>query len=232
VKITGALSKPGGGFLVDHPGDPENKFLSHSFVESPDMLNVYSGTVTTDDDGNARVRLPDYFETLNGDFRYQLTVIGQFAQVMVSEEIARNEFGVRSDVPHVQVCWQVTGVRQDAWAEAHRIPVEEDKSPAEKGRFLHPELFAHKGAKHRSGRRPAAAGTAALPDDLRQRVEQMLSGLPAAGAAETPDLTELLSETHGWMAQRASAGRARIRERRQRGEQILERLRPPTSSER
>jgi hypothetical protein len=132
----------------------------------------------------------------------------------------------------VKICWQVTGVRQDVWAEAHRIPVEEDKSPAGKGRFLHPELFAHKGAKHRSGRRPAAAGTAALPDDLRQRVEQMLSGLPAAGAAETPDLTELLAETHGWMAQRASAGRARIRERRQRGEQILERLRPPTSSER
>ena len=232
VKVTGALSKPGGGFLVDHPGDPENKYLSHSFVESPDMMNVYSGTVTTDDHGDARVTLPDYFETLNRDFRYQLTVVGQFAQVMVSEEIARNEFGIRSDVPHVKVCWQVTGVRQDAWAEAHRIPVEEDKPPAEKGRFLHPELFAHKGAKHRSGRRPAAAVTAVLPDDLRRRAERVLSGLPAAGATETPDLTELLSETRGWMAQRAGAGRARIRERRQRGEQILERLRPGISPNR
>jgi hypothetical protein len=133
VRVTGALDKPGGGFRVDHPLDPENKCLSHSFVESPEMTNIYSGTVTTDDHGDARVALPDYFEALNRDFRYQLTVIGQFARVMVSEEIKRNEFAIQSDAPHVKVCWQVTGVRRDAWAEAHRIPVEEDKPAAEKG---------------------------------------------------------------------------------------------------
>ncbi len=55
VKVTGSIMKGGGGFRIDHPDDPKNKALSHSFVESPEMLNVYSGTVTTDARGNARV---------------------------------------------------------------------------------------------------------------------------------------------------------------------------------
>ena len=97
VRVTGALQKAGGGFTVDHPSDPENKYLSHSFVESPEMLNVYSGTVTTNRDGVARVRLPAYFEALNRDFRYQLTAIGEFARAMVSEEIQDNEFAIRTD---------------------------------------------------------------------------------------------------------------------------------------
>jgi hypothetical protein len=236
--VTGALYKGGGGFRVDHPLDPENKYLSHSFVESPEMMNVYSGTVITDDDGNARVQLPHYFEALNRDFRYQLTAIGQFAQLMVSDEINRNEFAIRSDVPRVKVCWQVSGVRQDAWAEAHRIPVEEDKPPAEKGQYLHPELFGDKGASRRSGHR-AATVTASLPEHLRTRAQQALSALQATGAAETPDLTKLMSESRDWMAQRASDGRARLREQRQRvqeqrqmGLQIRDRLRPNRSQNR
>jgi hypothetical protein len=35
----------------------------------------------------------------------------------------------------------VTGIRQDAYANAHRIQVEEDKPPQEQGHYLHPELF-------------------------------------------------------------------------------------------
>jgi hypothetical protein len=41
----------------------------------------------------------------------------------------------------VKVSWQVTGIRQDAWANAHRIPVEELKSGKERGSYLHPELY-------------------------------------------------------------------------------------------
>jgi hypothetical protein len=44
----------------------------------------------------------------------------------------------------VEVSWQITGIRQDAWANAHRIPVEEDKAGLEKGRYLYPELFGYK----------------------------------------------------------------------------------------
>jgi hypothetical protein len=85
--------------------------------------------------------LPDYFEALNQDFRYQLTVIGTFAQAIVKDEIANNRFTIQTDKPNVKVSWQVTGIRHDAYAKAYPIPVEEDKSPSERGRYLFPELF-------------------------------------------------------------------------------------------
>src|SRR5262245_7688863 len=37
LDVIGNVSKGGGSFKIDHPLDPENKFLFHSFVESPDM---------------------------------------------------------------------------------------------------------------------------------------------------------------------------------------------------
>jgi hypothetical protein len=141
VHVVGSLSKGGGSFKIDHPLDPANKYLYHSFVESPDMMNIYNGNVTTDAQGNAVVALPDWFEVLNRDFRYQLTVMGQFAQAMVSSEIANGQFSIKTDKPNVKVSWQVTGIRQDAWANAHRIPVEEMKPERERGFYLHPELF-------------------------------------------------------------------------------------------
>lgn len=141
VQVTGTLSKGGGSFQIDHPLDPANKYLYHSFVESPDMMNVYNGNVTTDRRGLATVQLPKYFEALNRDFRYQLTVIGQFAQAIVAKEIDQNRFTIRTNRPGVKVSWQVTGIRHDAYADAHRIPVEEDKPAQEQGRYLHPELF-------------------------------------------------------------------------------------------
>jgi len=141
VEVDGNLSKAGGSFKIDHPLDPANKYLYHSFVESPDMMNIYNGNVTTDGRGDAVVKLPEWFETLNRDFRYQLTVIGQFAQAIVSREIADGRFTIKTDKPSVKVSWQVTGIRQDAWANAHRIPVEEQKPEVERGSYLHPELY-------------------------------------------------------------------------------------------
>jgi hypothetical protein len=138
VQVTGNLSKGGGSFKIDHPLDPANKYLYHSFVESPDMMNVYNGNVTTDDYGEAVVELPPYFEALNGDFRYQLTVMGRFAQAIVSEKVKDNHFTIETDKPNVEVSWQVTGIRQDPYANAHRIPVEQDKPAGEKGKYLHP----------------------------------------------------------------------------------------------
>ncbi|MCA1568134.1 MAG: collagen-like protein [Acidobacteria bacterium] len=141
VHVTGILSKGGGSFKIDHPLDPANKYLSHSFVESPDMMNIYNGNMVTDAEGFAVVTLPDYFEALNRDFRYQLTVIGQFAQAVVAEEVKGNRFRIRTDEAGVKVSWQVTGVRRDAWAEENRIPIVEDKPEAERGRYLNPEVF-------------------------------------------------------------------------------------------
>jgi hypothetical protein len=141
VDVDGNLSKAAGSFKIDHPLEPANKYLYHSFVESPDMMNVYNGNVTTDGAGRAAVQMPDWFEALNRDFRYQLTVIGQFAQAMVADEIANHKFTIQTDKPNVKVSWQVTGIRQDAWANAHRIPVELEKPEKERGFYLHPELF-------------------------------------------------------------------------------------------
>jgi hypothetical protein len=138
VDVSGTLSKGAGSFKIDDPLDPANKYLYHSFVESPDMMNIYNGNVTTDANGDATVQLPDWFEPLNRDFRYQLTPIGQFAQVMVSSEIKDNHFTIKTDKPNVKVSWQVTGIRQDPYANAHRIPVEEDKLGDDRGKYLHP----------------------------------------------------------------------------------------------
>ncbi|MEP0774436.1 MAG: hypothetical protein HRF46_08750, partial [Acidobacteriota bacterium] len=143
VHVNGTLSKSGGSFKIDHPLDPASRYLSHSFVESPDMKNVYDGTVVTDDEGRAVVELPPYFEALNRDFRYQLTVIRRFAQAIVEEKIHENRFVIRTNLANIEVSWQVTGIRKDPWAREHPIVVEEDKPEGERGRFLHPELYGH-----------------------------------------------------------------------------------------
>jgi len=145
VTVSGNLNKSGGSFLIDHPTDPANKYLYHSFVESPDMMNVYNGNVTTDGSGTAIVTMPSWFEALNRDFRYQLTTIGQFAQAMVASKMSNGSFTIKTDKPMVEVSWQVTGIRQDAWANAHRIPLEVDKPAEYQGHYLHPELFGHEG---------------------------------------------------------------------------------------
>jgi hypothetical protein len=126
-RAAGGITKPSGSFSIDHPLDPANRSLNHSFVESPDMMNIYNGSVTTDRRGIATVTLPDYFEALNQDFRYQLTPLGQFAQAFVAEKIQNNRFVIKTDKPGVEVSWQVTGVRHDAFANSHRIQVEETK---------------------------------------------------------------------------------------------------------
>ncbi len=141
VHVQGTLTKMLGSFKIDHPLDPANKFLSHSFVESPDMKNIYDGNVTTDATGRAIVTLPAYFEALNRDFRYQLTVLGQFAQAIVFREIAQNSFEIHTDKPGVKVSWQVTGIRQDAYAREHPIVEEEAKPAEQQGMYLYPAGF-------------------------------------------------------------------------------------------
>ena len=141
VEILGDLSKASGTFKIDHPLDPQNKYLVHSFVESPEMMNVYNGNITTDEAGYATVVMPDYFEVANKDFRYQLTVIGTFAQAIVAEEIEGNKFKIQTNEPNVKVSWQVTGVRNDPFANANRIEAEKEKEANKKGTYLHPELY-------------------------------------------------------------------------------------------
>jgi len=126
--VTGNLNVNGSkNFRIDHPLDPDHKYLYHSCVESPDMMNIYNGNVTTDVSGFATVLLPEYFEALNIDYRYQLTVLGQFAQAIIKEKIADNRFVIQTDKPNVEVSWQVTGIRNDPAAQRNRTQVEVSK---------------------------------------------------------------------------------------------------------
>jgi hypothetical protein len=164
VKITGNLEKAGGSFKIDHPLDPANKYLCHSFVESPDMKNVYDGVVVLDRKGKAEIDLPDWFGILNKDFRYQLTAIGAPGpNLYIAEEISdtttnytsnknnNSRFKIAGGTSGMKVSWQVTGIRRDPWANAHRIEVEDDKPAKERGYYLHPDLYGQpeeKGISH------------------------------------------------------------------------------------
>ena len=142
VFIGGELSKTSGSFKIDHPLDPENKYLSHSFVESPDMMNIYNGVVTLNADGAGVIELPDYFETLNRDFRYQLTAMGTpMPNLYISEEISANQFSIAGGAAGARVSWEVTGIRQDPSAITHPIVVEKDKLDQHKGKYLDPEAY-------------------------------------------------------------------------------------------
>jgi hypothetical protein len=151
VQITGNLEKAGGSFKIDHPLDPANKYLQHSFVESPDMKNVYDGVVVLDRKGKAEIDLPDWFAALNKDFRYQLTAIGapgpnlhiaeKISDTTTSNKNNNSSFKIAGGNSGMEVSWQVTGIRKDPWANANRIEVEEDKPAKERGYYLHPDLY-------------------------------------------------------------------------------------------
>ena len=143
VEITGTLKVDSGVkmFHIDHPLDPENKYLNHVAIESSEVLNVYSGNISTDNNGDAVVVLPNWFEALNSDFRYQLTVIGSFAQAIIAKKIKGNLFSIKTNEPNVEVSWQVTGVRSDPTARKYPLEIEEAKAERDRGYYLNPDAY-------------------------------------------------------------------------------------------
>jgi hypothetical protein len=142
------------------------------------MKNVYDGVVVLDRKGKAEIDLPNWFGTLNKDFRYQLTAIGAPGpNLYIAEEISEatttkysnsssnnnnSRFKIAGGTSGMKVSWQVTGIRKDPWANAHRIRVEEDKPDKERGYYLHPDLY----------RQPEDKGISHLlfPKDKREEV--------------------------------------------------------------
>lgn len=145
-------------FVIDHPFDPENKYLKHYCAEGPEPRNVYQGSVLTDRRGYAWVELPSYFSEINKDPLYQLTVIDDsddFVMAKVTKRIEGNRFQIRTSKPHVEVCWRVDAVRNDAWVRKHGAPVEVEKDELERGKYQHPDLYdqpAHRSIDYRSNR--------------------------------------------------------------------------------
>ena len=166
VYITDMCTGCTGPSMIDHPVDPANKYLYHSPVQSPDMKNIYDGVAVLDANGEAVVVLPAYFEALNRDFRYQFAPIGaSMPNLYIAEEIKHNSFKLAGGKAGMKVSWQVTGTRQDPYSEQHRTPVEQDKPQAERGLYLHPEVYGQPESKQldKLGL-PQLPSTAAEPD--------------------------------------------------------------------
>jgi hypothetical protein len=104
----------------------------------------YDGVVALDNKGEAEIELPDWFGALNKDFRYQLTAIGApgpnlyIAEEIISDTTSNNNsrFKIAGGTSGMKVSWQVTGIRKDPWANAHRVQVEEDKPDKERKTYI------------------------------------------------------------------------------------------------
>jgi len=131
-------------FRIDLPTDPQNKYLYHYATESPYPQNFYTGNVVTDAKGYALVELPSYFEVVNTNFKYQLTVVdesGEFAQAIVSRKIRGRQFQIRTDRPKVEVSWRVEADRNDPYVRLKNPKDLVDKEGVEKGKYQLPELY-------------------------------------------------------------------------------------------
>ena len=149
--ITNEISKSSGSFVIDHPLDPKNKLLYHSFVESPDVKNLYDGVAQLDENGEARITLPEYFMVLNKDFRYQVRPIEQpMPDVYVKEGILNNSFTIAGGESSGRVSWQVTATRKDPFITDNPLIVEVKKSEdtiVGPGQFLYPKGFETRDTK-------------------------------------------------------------------------------------
>jgi hypothetical protein len=146
-------------FRIDHPDDPENKYLLHYAAESPEVINFYSGKATLDGAGETVVELPHYFAKINKDPRYTLTAVGAAMPMLhVAEEIDEAalsagakagpgeaalacSFRIAGGKPGAKVSWEVKAVRNDLWVQKRGTPVEVEKQDLEKGTYQHPELY-------------------------------------------------------------------------------------------
>jgi len=145
VRCNGKFTATGTkSFCIDHPLDPENKLLYHYCTEGPEPINAYSGNIRTDAAGIAVVTLPAYFEEINRDFRYQLTVVDDgdgFVFAKVARRVQDNSFEIRTSAADVLVSWRVEGVRNDRYVRSAATPVEAYKTESERGRYLRPDLY-------------------------------------------------------------------------------------------
>jgi hypothetical protein len=142
------------------------------------------------------VELPQWFEALNGDFRYQLTPVGGPApELHVAEEISHNRFKIAGGEDGMKVCWQVTGTRRDRWAAANPFAVEQEKSDEERGKYLEPSLYNE-------------------PEDKRVTIGPLAATLQAAATSQA------WIERSEQLQQRMEESRQRIQAlRRREGEQ-------------
>ncbi len=149
VNVTGELSKGSGSFLIDHPLDPENKLLRHSFVESPEHLLIYRGKAVLDHSGTARIALPEYFRVLTREDGASIHLTpGGTAPFLVSGEWNSDfsGFTIHGETDR-EVFWEVLADRDDPVIHQLGRPVEEVKGPdnkyCDRGKLLYPEAYGY-----------------------------------------------------------------------------------------
>jgi hypothetical protein len=153
-------------FVIDHPLDPEHRYLPHAAVEAPALKTFYDGTITIEQGGHARVTLPEWFAALNTDLCYSLTPLGGPApDLHIAQEFDGDGFTIGGGRPGTRVCWQVTGVRQDPSAIAAPLLVEEVKEPENIGRYADPAAFGQEPSKNLTW----AAQLMATRDEIAER---------------------------------------------------------------
>ena len=142
VRVVGTINPTKVDVKLDHPLDPENKYLSHSGVISDQMTSVYNGNVVLDGSGSAKVQLPEWFEAMNTDFKYQLTAIGAPGpNLYIARKVSGNSFEIAGGSSGMEVSWQITSVRNDNFAKSNPLEIESKKKADEIGYYLHPESF-------------------------------------------------------------------------------------------
>jgi hypothetical protein len=133
-------------FTIDHPLDPENKVLRHFSTEGPEALVIYRGKVVLDNNGEAKVTLPPYFDALSRETHVQLTPRDQPMPELYFSKPESNSFTIGGGAANGMVYWQVTAERDDPKARLERVsrPVEEEKGhpglPAP-GEYISPDVY-------------------------------------------------------------------------------------------
>jgi len=172
LNVTGGLTPSAAAFKIDHPLDPGNRYLQLPAVHSSEMRNIFNGVTLLDQNGEAWVELPEWFEAANRDFTYHLTPIGAPAPgLYVAQEVQNNAFQIAGGPAGLKVSWQVTGIRQDPYALLKPVAVEVDKPPHEVGLYRHPEAYG-------------------LPEQLRldyEEYEQLRAQAAGEASVEVPE---------------------------------------------
>jgi hypothetical protein len=136
-------------FTIDHPQDPANKTLRHAAIESNEVLNVYRGNVVCDSSGKAIVELPAYFESINTNFSYILTAVGQAApDLHVAAEVSGNRFIIAGGKANLKVSWQVSAQRNDVYMQQHPFVSENNKPARKAGFYLYPQGYGQAAGKN------------------------------------------------------------------------------------
>jgi hypothetical protein len=146
LHFTGTMTGGTKSFLIDHPLDPLNKTLMHYCIESPEPLLVYSGKAKTDGDGQAVVKMPEYFVALTREdqARINLTPVGRPFLTGAEWNSGNTSFTVYGD-SNREVFYTVYADRDDPVMRQLKKPVVAEKGSGhfDRGKLLYPEAYGY-----------------------------------------------------------------------------------------